>query len=204
MEFSRQEYWRGLPCPSPGDLPDSGIKPTSLKSPALANGFCAAWEAPIRVSHYKQEQVDQREQVEGTPALPEASLKKSNCLYSHQWEISQEEARWGCWVPRVRQCRNGGTPRSSTRYRVGEGTGEMAMPRMEIHWTMSLPEGSPPNLSSCRGLPGCLLASHTHTTEKAAHQLICLLTKAFTHSLRKDYVSGFCFVLAVEKTKFLF
>ena len=84
MEFSRQEYWRGLPCPSPGDLPDSGIKPTSLKSPALANGFCAAWEAPIRVSHYKQEQVDQREQVEGTPALPEASLKKSNCLYSHQ------------------------------------------------------------------------------------------------------------------------
>ena len=27
MEFSRQEYWSGLPFPSPGDLPDSGIKP---------------------------------------------------------------------------------------------------------------------------------------------------------------------------------
>ena len=27
MEFSRQEYWRGLPFPSPGDLPDPGIKP---------------------------------------------------------------------------------------------------------------------------------------------------------------------------------
>ena len=26
MEFSRQEYWRGLPFPSPGDLPDPGIK----------------------------------------------------------------------------------------------------------------------------------------------------------------------------------
>ena len=28
--FSRQEYWRGLPCPPPGDLPDSGIEPASL------------------------------------------------------------------------------------------------------------------------------------------------------------------------------
>ena len=32
MEFSRQEYWSGLPFPSPGDLPNSGIKP---RSPAL-------------------------------------------------------------------------------------------------------------------------------------------------------------------------
>ena len=32
MEFSRQEYWSGLPFPSPGDLPDPGIKP---RSPAL-------------------------------------------------------------------------------------------------------------------------------------------------------------------------
>ena len=39
MGFSRQEYWRGLPCPPPGDLPDSGIEPTSLTSPALAGGF---------------------------------------------------------------------------------------------------------------------------------------------------------------------
>ena len=30
MGFSRQEYWRGLPFPSPGDLPDPGIKPRSL------------------------------------------------------------------------------------------------------------------------------------------------------------------------------
>ena len=29
VEFSRQEYWSGLPCPSPGDLPDPGIKPIS-------------------------------------------------------------------------------------------------------------------------------------------------------------------------------
>ena len=30
--FSRQEYWNGLSCPPPGDLPDTGIKPTSLMS----------------------------------------------------------------------------------------------------------------------------------------------------------------------------
>ena len=30
MEFSRQEYWSGLPCPPPGDLPNPGIEPRSL------------------------------------------------------------------------------------------------------------------------------------------------------------------------------
>ena len=39
MEFSRQEYWSGLPFPTPGDLPDPGIKPTSPVSPALAGRF---------------------------------------------------------------------------------------------------------------------------------------------------------------------
>ena len=34
--FFRQEYWSGLPCPAPGDLPDSGIEPRSLKSLVLA------------------------------------------------------------------------------------------------------------------------------------------------------------------------
>ena len=33
--FSRQEYWSGLPCPSPGDLPNPGIKPMPPVSPAL-------------------------------------------------------------------------------------------------------------------------------------------------------------------------
>ena len=49
MGFSMQEYWSGLPCPHPGDLPNPDIKPTSLKSPALAGGLFttgAIWEAP--------------------------------------------------------------------------------------------------------------------------------------------------------------
>ena len=35
----QQEYWNGLPFPPPGDLPDPGIEPESLESPALAGGF---------------------------------------------------------------------------------------------------------------------------------------------------------------------
>ena len=49
MGFSRQEYWSRLPFPTPGDLPDSRIEPTSLASPALAGRFFtvgATWEAP--------------------------------------------------------------------------------------------------------------------------------------------------------------
>ena len=39
MKFFRQEYWSRWPFPFPGDLPDQGIKPSSLVSPALAGGF---------------------------------------------------------------------------------------------------------------------------------------------------------------------
>ena len=37
--FPRQEYWSGLPFPSPGDLPHPGIESAFLVSPALAGGF---------------------------------------------------------------------------------------------------------------------------------------------------------------------
>ena len=39
MEFSRQEYWCGLPFPTPTNLPDPGIKPESLMSPTLVGRF---------------------------------------------------------------------------------------------------------------------------------------------------------------------
>ena len=50
MGFSRQEYWGGLSCLPPGDLPDPGIEPLPLMSPALAGGFfttSATWEALV-------------------------------------------------------------------------------------------------------------------------------------------------------------
>ena len=52
--FSRQEYWSGLPCPFPGGLPDPGIKPVSLTSPALAGRLfitITIWEALVKADH---------------------------------------------------------------------------------------------------------------------------------------------------------
>ena len=49
MEFSRQEYWNGVPCPPPRDLLDPGIEPMSFMSPALTGRFftsSSTWGAP--------------------------------------------------------------------------------------------------------------------------------------------------------------
>ena len=55
MEFSRQEYWNGLPFPSPGDLPHPGIEPAPPVRPALAGGLFATapatWEAQNDVAY---------------------------------------------------------------------------------------------------------------------------------------------------------
>ena len=52
MEFSRQEYWSGLPLPPPGDPPDPGIEP---RSPALqANSLTTELQGkPYTITHMK-------------------------------------------------------------------------------------------------------------------------------------------------------
>ena len=50
MEFSRQEYWSGLPFPSPGDLPDTGIETQVSYISCISRQIlyhCATWEAHI-------------------------------------------------------------------------------------------------------------------------------------------------------------
>ena len=57
MGFSRDEYWSGLPCPPPRDLPDPGTKPSSPTTPALSGRFftaSATWEAHIYVYIHAQ------------------------------------------------------------------------------------------------------------------------------------------------------
>ena len=54
MGFSRQNYWSGVPCLPPGDLPQPWIKPATLLSPSLADGFfttSATWEAQRLLHH---------------------------------------------------------------------------------------------------------------------------------------------------------
>ena len=48
MGFCKQEYWSGLPCPPPGDLPDPGIE---LTNPALAGRFCTT-EPPVQIKNH--------------------------------------------------------------------------------------------------------------------------------------------------------
>ena len=68
MGFSRQEYWSGLPCPPPGQIPDPWIKPTFLMSPTLAGGFFTSsitWEA--QVSNIRSDQSLSRVRLFATP-----------------------------------------------------------------------------------------------------------------------------------------
>ena len=65
MKFSRQEHWSGLPFPSPGDLPNSGIEPRSLvlqaeslpSEPPAKPNICmyTAYQAPLSVGFSRQE-----------------------------------------------------------------------------------------------------------------------------------------------------
>ena len=56
----QQEYWSGLPCPPPRDLPNTGIEPASLKSPALAGRLYTTsitWEAHNSTSVYLNKKI---------------------------------------------------------------------------------------------------------------------------------------------------
>ena len=93
MGFSRQEYWIGLPCPSPGDLPDPGIEFASLMSPTLSGGFfttSANWEATKNIG------VGSHSLLQGifpTQGLNAGLLHCRQILYhlSHQSRISERQ-----------------------------------------------------------------------------------------------------------------
>ena len=62
MGFSRQEYWSGLPCSPPRDLPDLGIKPASLLPLSLAGGFFtsrATWDPGVKCRGWRWVQCEE-------------------------------------------------------------------------------------------------------------------------------------------------
>ena len=74
-EFSREEYWSGLPCLSPMDLPNPGIQSASLMSPALAGRFFttnATWEAKIILFS-----------VNSSPKMPGLQGQVKYCLFEN-------------------------------------------------------------------------------------------------------------------------
>ena len=87
---SRREYWSGLLCPPPGALPNPGVEPTCLTSPALARGFFT------------------------TSATWEAHVYPAKCKINSYWEAAmkhrESSASMVLWWPRmVRGCGGGGT-----------------------------------------------------------------------------------------------
>ena len=84
MGFSSQEYWSGLPCSPPGGLPDPGIEPTSLESPALAGEVfttSATWELVLS---------------EGQPSSPGNPLLFLAPMQRHGLTVSASTG--GLWV----------------------------------------------------------------------------------------------------------
>ena len=84
MGFSRQEYWSGLSCPPPADLPDPGIEPGPLISPVLAGGFfitSTTWEAPHKdIIKYKMGGILHGQEVLCARAKTEWSLNNKQEL----------------------------------------------------------------------------------------------------------------------------
>jgi len=85
LEFTRQEYWSGLPFSSPGDLPDPGIKPMSPASPTLADRFFTT--EPLWMSFWYIDILSE-------------FLAKASLFFWHFYQFSGQYAhprRWAEW-----------------------------------------------------------------------------------------------------------
>ena len=102
MEFSRQEYWSGLPFPFPGDLPDPGIKPGSLTLEAdswLSEplGKSASTQIPILISFGGVERTIVKKEWE--VGVLDSQVPRANKL-KYQWL----PALYQGWVSPVLEC----------------------------------------------------------------------------------------------------
>ena len=115
MGFPRQEYWSGLPFPSPGDLPDQGIEP---ESPALAGEFFTTaqprqrrqwhptpvllpgephgWSSLVGYSPWGREKSDTTERLHFNFSLPCSGEGNGNPLQYSCLENSRD--RGACWA----------------------------------------------------------------------------------------------------------
>ena len=95
--FSGQEYWSGLPCLPPGNLPDQGVEPESLIPPAMAGGFfptSAGWDTPtIHSVQFSSVQLLSRPTLcdpmnRSTPGLPVHHQLPTEFTQTHIHQVS--------------------------------------------------------------------------------------------------------------------
>ena len=87
MAFPRQEHWSGLPFPSPGDLPDPGIRPASLMSLALSGQFSTT----SITNQWEQHICKQNKNEQMTCTCMVNSHKKVFSLFSHQGNMNYNQ-----------------------------------------------------------------------------------------------------------------
>ena len=111
MEFSRQEYWRGLPFPSPGDLPHPEIKP---RPPALHTGLLPSKPLDIQIMEYSNDGNwlnnqrnkllnPQQHEFHNYVERNRPDIKKNN-----RWRTSETHL---CWLNRIVVALRSGRPR---------------------------------------------------------------------------------------------
>ena len=100
LEFSRQEYWGGLPCPSLGDCHHPGIEPASLTSPALAGVFFTTsatwgaqfhWPKPLYVDFYWRFQVTKGDNMQPRQWSTINIRSEKSLRDSCPWKLSYDQ-----------------------------------------------------------------------------------------------------------------
>ena len=110
--FSRQEYWSGLPFLPLGDLPDLGIKPTSLVSPVLAGRFFTT-EPPGKLCVFDSTKIDHVFPVQG-----KEEVTSCVCIWKF---CGSKHLQGNC--PKAQTSKGFGIEKSCTRYcSLGERT----------------------------------------------------------------------------------
>ena len=94
--FSRQEYWSGLPCFPPGDLPNPGIEPMSLMSPVLTGRFfttSATWE-----THSVHGGIVKCRSQFSRPGVEPSIFKRLPREIRHMCAVRQVSYKIFCWL----------------------------------------------------------------------------------------------------------
>ena len=102
IEFSRQEYWSGLPCPSPGDLPDPGMEPGSptLQDSLLNQLFSCPGRDPMGAAEARRrQQQPQPWHILGSRASGDLMTSKASCRSGSQPLLRGRGGREGMSTP---------------------------------------------------------------------------------------------------------